>query len=180
MREFICEKVVPAIQDQWPDEDIGRTISIQQDNAKPHLLPSDISFRRAVAATDLDIQLMNQPPNSPDINVLDLCFFRSLESLTDNRAPGTIKELIEGVEEEFHNYDVDTLSRSFITLQYIMIGVMEVGGGIVYAMPHNHKERRQAEGRLPIALSITTELLEKTYALIEEMENELLEVGAMG
>jgi len=123
---------------------------------------------------------MNQPPNSPDLNVLDLCFFRSLESLTDNRAPGTIKELIEGVEEEFHNYDVDTLSRSFITLQYIMIGVMEVGGGIGYAMPHNHKERRQAEGRLPIALSITIELLEKTYALIEEMENELLEVGAMG
>lgn len=41
MREFLCEKVIPAIQERWPDEDVGRTIYIQQDNAKPHLLPND-------------------------------------------------------------------------------------------------------------------------------------------
>jgi hypothetical protein len=95
MREYLCGKVVPAIQDLWPNEDEGRTIFIQQDNARPHLLPNDDAFLQAVAQTDLDIRLMQQPPNSTDMNVLDLCFFRSIQSLTDCRAPKNIRELIE-------------------------------------------------------------------------------------
>jgi hypothetical protein len=165
MRDFLCKKVIPAIQERWPDEDIGRTIFIQQDNAKPHVLPDDDGFRRVVDQTDLDIVLIQQPPNSPDMNVLDLCFFRSLQSLTDTRAPTTIKELIEGVEEEYHNYNVDKLARSFSTHKYCMAEVMKVGGGIRYDIPH--KKERQAEGMLPMA-SITAELLAQTKAILEE------------
>jgi hypothetical protein len=167
--------VIPAIQEKWPDEDEGRTIWIQQDNAKPHVLPDDLDFRNAVAQTDLDIRLMQQPPNSPDMNVLDLCFFRSLQSLTDNCAPTTIKELIDNVEEEYNNYDVDKLARSFVTLQSCMIEIMKEGGGIGYSIPHMGKEHLQAEGRLPLALCITADLLAKTKALIEKGKLELME-----
>jgi hypothetical protein len=164
MRNYMCELVIPAIQDKWPDEDEGRTIFIQQDNAKPHLLPHDEGFRQAVAQTDLDIQLMQQPLNSPDMNVLDLCFFRSLQSLTDTRAPTNIRELIEGVEQEYKDYEVDKLTRSFLTLKSCMIEVMKVGGGIGYSIPHMNKDRLQAEGRLEEVmddLSIPADLLEK-------------------
>ncbi|KAE8790025.1 putative transposase [Hordeum vulgare] len=78
MRDYLCNKVIPAIQDKWPDEDIGRTIFIQQDNAKPHVLPNDVVFQEAVAQTNLDIRLLQQPPNNPDMNVLDLCLHNSL------------------------------------------------------------------------------------------------------
>jgi hypothetical protein len=44
MREYMCKKLIPAIQDKWPDEDLRRTIIIQQDNAKPHILPDDLDF----------------------------------------------------------------------------------------------------------------------------------------
>jgi hypothetical protein len=44
--------------------------------------------------------------------------------------------------------------------------------GIGYHIPHINNERRQAEGRLPIALSITTKLVAQTLALIEEREVE--------
>jgi hypothetical protein len=111
---------------------------------------------------------MQQPPNSPDINVLDLCFFRSLESLTDNHAPTTIKELIDNVEEEYNNYDIDKLACSLVTLQSCMIEVMKEGGGIGYSIPHMGKEQLRAEGRLPLALCITADLLAKTKALIEK------------
>jgi hypothetical protein len=168
MRQYMCEKVVPAIQDMWPDEDEGRTIFIQQDNAKPHLLPDDNVFLQAVAQTDLDIRLMQQPPNSPDMNVLDLCFFRSIQSLTDSRAPKSIRDLIVAVEQEYQNYEVDKLTRSFLTLQSCMIEVMKKGGGIGYKIPHMNKERLLAEGRMPTALSITDELLAQTLALIGE------------
>ena len=57
-REYLINKVIPAIQDKWPDDDEGATIFIQQDNAKPHVLPNDEAFLEAVAETDLDIKLM--------------------------------------------------------------------------------------------------------------------------
>jgi hypothetical protein len=170
MRDYLCQLVVPAIQDKWPDEDVGRTIYIQQDNAKPHVLPNDEGFRQAVAQTDLDIRLMQQPPNSPDLNVLDLCFFRSLQSLTDTLAPSNIRELIEGVEEQYNKYEADKLSRSFLTLQSCMIGVMEKGGGIGYEIPHLYKDRLQAERRLGISLTIKADLLVKTRDLIRAAE----------
>ena len=107
------------------------------------------------------------------MNILDLSFFRSLESHTDEHAPTTIKELIDSVEEEYNKYDVDTLAHSFLTLQYCMRGVMEDGGGIGYELDHTHKEQKQKEGRLPIAISITLELLAKTNALIAEMKLEI-------
>jgi hypothetical protein len=48
--------------------------------------------------------------------------------------------------------------------------VMKAGGGIKYEPPHLHKELKEREGRLPIALSITSELLVKTKELIEKGE----------
>lgn len=39
IRQFMLEKVLPAIRENWPHEDAGKPIYIQQDNAKPHLSP---------------------------------------------------------------------------------------------------------------------------------------------
>ena len=44
MRKMICEKMIPAIQDKCSDEEYERTIFIQQDNTKPHVLPTDEIF----------------------------------------------------------------------------------------------------------------------------------------
>ena len=172
MRDYLCNKVIPAIQDKWPDEDIGRTIYIHQDNAKPHVLPNDVGFQEAVAQTDLDIRLLQQPPNSPDMNVLDLCLHNSLQSLTDCLSPKTIQELVEGVEEQFENYEVQKLFRSFVTLQAVMIEVMKNKGGNEYTLPHLHKDRHQNEGRSAIFLSCDARLVAETKTLIEEGERE--------
>ena len=101
------------------------------------------------------------------MNVLDLCLFPSLQSLTDNRAPKNIRELIEGVQEEFQNYEVDKLARSFVTLQSCMREIMRDGGGNGYDIPHLKKELQQKEGRLPTALHITGQQLQESMALIE-------------
>ena len=72
-RDYLINKVIPAIQDKWPDGDEDTTIYIQQDNATPHVLPNDAGFLEAVAQTDLDIQLLQQPPNSPELNRAGHC-----------------------------------------------------------------------------------------------------------
>jgi len=77
-RSFLITKVIPAIRRVWPREDAGKTILIQQDNARTCVAPNDLVFLEAVAQTGLNIRIMNQPPNSPNMNVLDLGFFASL------------------------------------------------------------------------------------------------------
>jgi len=61
---------------------LKKIIWIQQDNASAHVPVDDEEFAAAVAQTGLDIRLINQPANSPDLNVLDLGFLNSLQFLT--------------------------------------------------------------------------------------------------
>src|SRR6266540_3055843 len=81
-RSFLISKALPAIVAAWPAQDAGKIILIQQDNARTHIKANDEAFLLAIAQTGLDIRIMNQPPNSPDLNVLDLGFFASLQSKT--------------------------------------------------------------------------------------------------
>ena len=74
----MIDKLIPEIQARWPREARHETIWIQQDNAPSHVLVDDAVFAAVVAQTGLDIRLMNQPPNSPYMNCLDLGFFASL------------------------------------------------------------------------------------------------------
>jgi hypothetical protein len=99
MRQYMIEKVIPAIEEKWPREDADKPIFIQQDNARTHLRSDDPAFLETVAKTRLDIRLMQQPANSPDMNVLDLDFFNSIQSLTDRGSPETIEDLIYNVEK---------------------------------------------------------------------------------
>lgn len=73
IREYLVTRVIPTIAAAWPEG--GGTIWIQQDNARTHITQDDAAFVNAVEQTGLDIGIMQQPPNSPDMNVLDLGFF---------------------------------------------------------------------------------------------------------
>jgi hypothetical protein len=65
----------------------------------------DAEFSNTVAQPGLDIRLVNQPANSLDLNVLDLGFFSSLQSLNYERISRNLDELIRNVKNEFDNYD---------------------------------------------------------------------------
>ncbi|XP_045084519.1 uncharacterized protein [Aegilops tauschii subsp. strangulata] len=158
MREFLIEKVLSAIQAVWPESDAGQTIYIQHDNGKPHILPNDPEFLAAVAKTRLDIRTIQQPANSPDLNVLDLGVFNSLQSLTDCLSPKTLQDLINGVLEEFEGYEVYKLNRIFLTLQTCMIEILNHAGGNGYKIPHVNKERLEGLGQLPPRLPCPQEV----------------------
>jgi DNA-binding Lrp family transcriptional regulator len=93
-REFLIEKVLPAIKEKWPLEDRWSPIFIQQDNAKTHVLPNDPEFLEAAARGGWDIRLVCQPPNSPDTNILDLGLFAALQSLFQKKSPTSILDIL--------------------------------------------------------------------------------------
>ncbi|XP_023756014.1 uncharacterized protein LOC111904485 [Lactuca sativa] len=95
-RSWLIEKVLPDIRAKWPRSHVG-PIFIQQDNTNPHIDVNDNEFLEAASQDGFDIRLNFQPSNSPDLNVLDLGFFRAIQSLQEQEALGTIDELVHAV-----------------------------------------------------------------------------------
>ena len=89
----------------------------------------------------MSISLIQQPPNSPDFNVLDLGFFNAIQSLQMQGSTDTIDEMIAAVEKSFKNLDDVTVDRSFLTLQNVMSCCLECHGGNGYELPHMGKAK---------------------------------------
>jgi hypothetical protein len=100
------------------------------------------------------------------MNCLDLGFFASLQSLTDRTTSRTMDELIQNVVNEYQNYNPIIVNRVFLTLQGCMIEVMKDNGDNKYKIPHMNKERLEALGILPRALSCDRQLVERVMELL--------------
>ena len=53
IRDFMVNKVLPAIRAKWPTEDVKKQIFIQQDNVPSHLPVNDPFFVRLLSNKDL-------------------------------------------------------------------------------------------------------------------------------
>ncbi|XP_049373035.1 uncharacterized protein LOC125838026 [Solanum verrucosum] len=166
-RDCLIKKVLPAIRSKWPISESNTLIFIQQDNARPHIDINDMEFNEAAREGGFDIRLCFQPPNSPDLNVLDLGFFRAIQSLQYQKALLTIDKLINAVETSFNEMKWERLNHVFLTLQACMIEVMKAKGGNNYKVPHMMKERLEREGNLPIQLSCVIDIVNEANALLQ-------------
>lgn len=100
-RQMLVQHVIPAIKTKWPARERGNVIYIQQDNARPHVPESDPAIEASELAGGWCIKITNQPAQSPDMNVLDLGFFNSIQSLQYREAPRTMAELADAVKKAF-------------------------------------------------------------------------------
>lgn len=164
--EMLISNVLPAIRDQWPRCSAKRPIFIQQDNAKPHLSVNDPRFIEAASADGFNIRLRCQPPNSPDMNVLDLGLFNAIQALQHQNAPKNIDELIHAVNNAFAELDLKRLNYVFLTLQQCMVMTMKENGGINYKLPHMGKEKLERAGELPLVIDVDNQLVENVKAFI--------------
>uniref|UniRef100_A0A0A9EXU2 Tc1-like transposase DDE domain-containing protein n=1 Tax=Arundo donax TaxID=35708 RepID=A0A0A9EXU2_ARUDO len=168
MRAFIIEKVIPAIWEKWPSEDAGKPIFIQQDNARPHIDPSDPLFCEAAQQDGFNIQLICQPPNSPDLNILDLGFFASIQSIQFKNSNRTVLDIVDVVQREFEKYSPSLSNKIFLTLQAVMIEVIKARGGNNYKTPHINKALLEREGKLPWQLKCDLHLVQDVRMQVEE------------
>ena len=82
---------------------MSRTIFKQQDGVKNHIHEDDEEFNNALMEQDIDAKLYMQTLNSPDVNLLDLGFFRAIQSFND-ASPKNKEELVQLVTEAYGNY----------------------------------------------------------------------------
>src|SRR6266508_1922687 len=95
IRDYMLNKVLPAIKSKWTAEEKGMSIFIQQDNAKTHIDVNDPEFVQTAEADGWDIRLTCQPPNSPDLNMLDLGFFAAIQALFYKGTPNNVEQIVE-------------------------------------------------------------------------------------
>ncbi|XP_042022953.1 uncharacterized protein LOC121770254 [Salvia splendens] len=154
----IHARIIPTIKAKW-SANANKEIYIQQDNAKPHLKSSDLQFE-AIASTDgFKFHLVSQPANSPDTNVLDLGFFRAIQSLQDDKLATNIDELLANVWRSFEELTPQTLNNVFLTLQSCLTKILEVHGGNNYKIPHLNKDRLSRTVGLPTSLEVEENLI---------------------
>lgn len=158
-RAMLIEKLLPAIKEKFPVRN-GK-IKIQQDNARPHIRPDDEEFRNAVQRLGLDVELVQQPPNSPDLNVLDLGFFNAIQSLQYQSAPTNVDELVKEVDNAFVMMSSSTLNNVFLTLQKVMEAIILHDGRNDFKIPHMSKAKLERLGQLPRSILISDSIKQK-------------------
>ncbi|XP_022042259.2 uncharacterized protein LOC110944923 [Helianthus annuus] len=170
-RSWLIEKVLPAIRSTWPGNHTG-PIYIQQDNAKPHIDVNDAEFKLEASKDGFDIRLGFQPPNSPDLNVLDLGFFRAIQSLQEQEVLGLIDELVSAVKSSLERMPSHELNKVFLTLQTCMKEIMKVRGGNNYKIPHIGKGKLERQGNLPLQIECDENLIYEALSYLSHGHEE--------
>ncbi|CAM9241166.1 unnamed protein product, partial [Pylaiella littoralis] len=142
----LIEGVIPAIKEKWPAATRSNTIFVQQDNAKPHRVNDHQDLLEECSSDGFDIRLINQPPNSPDTNILDLGFFASIQSLQDRTRARTIDDLISEVETAWEAAAPAKLGKVWISLQTCMEQILLCGGENTYKLQHVGKDKAARAG----------------------------------
>ncbi|KAK9727222.1 hypothetical protein RND81_05G266600 [Saponaria officinalis] len=174
IKACLINKIIPAIKAKWP-ANACKTIYIQQDNATPHISNKDPDFRVAADSDGFNIKLMFQPPNSPDLNINDLGFFRSIQSLQNEEPANNTEELVAAVEKVYEMHLPSKLNDNFLTLQSVMIEILKCKGHNNFKIPHMRKGVLQREGRLPKDLTVEENLVNEclTYLVQHGYESEI-------
>ena len=155
-RQWLIKWLLPVIKEKFLLS--TRLIKIQQDNARLHIQPQDPTFLQAAQRLGLNVELVYQPPNSPDRNVLDLGYFNSIQSLQEEEAPTNIDELVEVVENSYAKLNTHKLNNVFLTLQKVMEAVILCSGSNSYKLSHISKEALERRGELPINITVSSPL----------------------
>lgn len=161
-REYMIDKVLPAIIAKFPasflEKRNGKGVLVQQDGASSHIKSDDVEWLAAVAATGKSITLYNQPANSPDTNINDLAFFRSIQTLYYDETPTNEWELIAAVQRAYDAYSATQLNKMWVTHQTCMNETLKDNGGNAYNIPHMNKKKLQENKRLPNVINVCKEV----------------------
>ena len=164
IKETIINKLLPNIVQMFPRD--TSIINIQLDGAGAHSIHNDPDINRAFLDSGLNIQLVKQPPQSPDLNVLDLGYFNSIQSLQQTKVCHEVEDLVSAVVESYVELDNRKLVNIWMTWKLVMLEVIRVGGDNTYVIPHINKAKLEKEGLVRTEVLIKEDVKEKVDEFI--------------
>ncbi|GJY98494.1 transposase, Tc1-like protein [Tanacetum coccineum] len=137
---------------------------------KPYIDVNDSEFLEAASQDGFDIRHCLQPPNSLDLNMLDLGVFVQF-SLQEQECLRSIDELVLAVQTSFERMASHELNNIFLTLQTCMKEIMKVQGGNNYQIPHIGKGRLGRQGNFPLQIECDENLLHEVASYLNPYTN---------
>ena len=173
-RSMVQTKLIPDIQRKLLGYDC---VYVQMDGARAHvkfwedLVKLGAGRRQINGQKTPIIRFVRQPANSPDTNVLDLCFFRSLAKLVSKKER-TFKQGYEGKEafwkhvvKTFYEYhDERTMDRCWRTKSAVVQSILDAQGTNDYELPHGYIESKPIAQELRDVSSDEDEPLVRTLS----------------
>ncbi|RHZ00475.1 hypothetical protein DYB37_012837 [Aphanomyces astaci] len=129
--------------------DETKRVKIQHDNTRRDVPPSEDAIVVACMAMVWEMEVVFQPPNSPYFNVLDLGFFRAIQTLQVEKHSSSLEGIVAATDMAWVGVSTTTLIKNFLTLQRCLQEVILETGGNDYKIQHIKKNVLLARGRLP-------------------------------
>ena len=142
-REFMM-KIFNAIKIKMPWLR-GQPVFVQQDGASPHKGNGNIEYFNTEGRKDgWNITVITQPAQSPDLNINDLAFFRSLKCHVEmiKKGANSLDILYDSVLEAWDNYNVDTLEHIWSHQYECYRKILHDKGSNSYDPPHSDVRKR--------------------------------------
>ena len=95
------------------------------------------------------------------MNVLDLRYFSSIQSLQYRRSLDTVIKLVQATVESFVELDSYKLNDIFLTLQICMEQTIINDSGNNYKIRHINKRKLERENRLPVSIVVSNKVMAK-------------------
>ena len=147
-REMI-RNTYAAIVEKFPTAYRRRKIWLQMDNARPHVAEATRRECKRLHTEYLkhgwDIEVVFQPPRSPDMNVNDLIVYKSMSSIVKKKRMKTLAQLKKRVGFAWGKLDDKVISRAWCILFQNMKYVLETNGDNDYTYPHTSLRKRHAD-----------------------------------
>ena len=157
-QDLLISKLLPAIIDKWQRRDrLLRKIFFKQDAVKTHVSEDDMVFKEALMEKGINTKLYTQAANSPDVNLLDLGFFRVIQSF-NNAVPKNKEELIQVVSAVYKSYPWNKINHTRLTLQCCFNQTIMHNGDNNYNIDHISKEKLECIGQLPDVMDVVEDM----------------------
>jgi hypothetical protein len=169
-KDYVLNKVLPAIMERWPKQEKKNPIYIQEDNCRIHTTNTRVEVKKAAKKKGFKIEVRPQPASSPDFNILDLGFFNAIQALKDKESCKDVDALVGAVERAFWNQPKETLDNVFLSLQMVMQESLRVDGGNNYKLKHMGKAKLRKAGLCPTSINCDPELIIRGKKVLKDAE----------
>jgi hypothetical protein len=149
----------------------GQHVIVQQDGARAHTGRGNVEkFNDLGQEGGWDIEVVTQSAQSPDLNINDLGFFRSMKTRVEAlKAPrATLDTMMAGIEQAWDEYDHQTLERIWAHQLECYRRILMQDGGNFYQAPHSDIGKRQRGGLQVLDYGVDRILVERCRALVND------------
>ena len=174
-----------GLMDQIQQESAGLDLDciiINLDSATPHTGNNNIAvLNQRGSVMDIPIVFRLQPPQSPDLNLLDLCIWYSLAKQSeyvvgDHR---NVDDIIANVTSAYNDYSVDKLLRMYALYYVVIRKVLITHGNNDFKIPHTGIRKRQLNVMLPTEdRTVDSNVYEDAVAALVQMRETARVVAA--